>query len=585
MNDRLIVMEKTGFMKDGIIFIVGQKKRGIATLKSLIKNRMPNAKVMVAEDIQEGLQALHKNSDGIVITDQKIFTSLLSELTENKRKATCLEVENQLKACEERYRELLNSMKIGVIIYETHDNGETFTIKDLNRGAEAIERVKGSDVIGRRVDHVFPGIHRFGLIEVLKRVYRTGTPEHHPIALYTDERIEGWRDNYLYRLPSGEIVTVYTDETERKQAEYALQKSEERYRNIFENISEGIFQTTPDGRYLLVNPALASMYGFESPEEMKNTVKDIQQHYVNPEDRVRFKRLIESQGYVKGFEASQYHRDGSTIWISINAHVVRDEKGNVLYYEGTAKNITMRKKTERELLEQQEQLRALSTRLVEIEETERRRISQELHDSVGQNLTALSINLNIIASQLQDATEAVLSRLKDSLIIIEQTTEKIRDVMSDLRPSVLDDYGLLAGLRWYGRLYSLRTGIDITVDGDDPPERPSVSVENALFRISQEALTNIAKHSGATEVLVRLKVKNSVLQLSIEDNGKGFDMEEVAHYNRDIKKTMNREGYKEKRIKWGLTTMRERAISVKGNIRIESQKGKGTKVIVDVPLS
>lgn len=578
-------MKKTAQKTDGVVLITGQKKKDFTSLKSLIEDSLPDARLIVAEDVKEGLEALHKDSDGIVIIDQKIFTSLLSGVSEKKTEDTCIEVEKELKACEERYRELLNSMKIGVIIYETRDNGETFIIKDLNRGAEAIEKVKGPDVIGRRVDHVFPGIHQFGLMEVIKSVYRTGIPEHHPIALYSDERIEGWRDNYLYRLPSGEIVTVYTDETDRKQAEYALQKSEERYRNIFENISEGIFQTTPEGRYLLVNPALASMYGFESPEEMINNVKDIQQHYVNPEDRVRFKRLIESQGYVKGFEASQYHRDGSTIWISINAHVVRDEKGSVLYYEGTAKNITMRKKAERELLEQQEQLRALSTRLVEIEETERRRISQELHDSVGQNLTALSINLNIIASQLQDAPNTVLSRLKDSLIILEQTTEKIRDVMSDLRPSVLDDYGLLAGLRWYGRLFSLRTGIEVTVDGEDPPERPGISVENALFRISQEALTNIAKHSGAKEVFIRLNIENSILRLSIEDNGRGFDMEEVAHYNKDIKKAMNREGYKEKRIKWGLTTMRERAISVKGDIHIESQKGKGTKVIVDVPIS
>jgi len=580
----MIFMKKTVQQKHGVVLITGQKNRDLTAIRSLIKNGLPDARLIVVEDIKDGLQNLHKDSDGIVITDNKIFTSLLSKASKEKKKHTCMEVEKELTACEERYRELLNNMKIGVIIYETQDNGETFIIKDLNRGAETIEKVKGEEVIGKRVDHVFPGIHRFGLVEVLKKVYRTGIPEHHPIGLYSDERIEGWRDNYLYRLPSGEIVTVYTDETDRKQAEYALQKSEERYRNIFENISEGIFQTTPEGRYLLVNPALASMYGFESPEEMINTVKDIQQHYVNPEDRVRFKRLIESQGYVKGFEASQYHRDGSTIWISINAHVVRDEKGKVAYYEGTAKNITMRKKAERELLEQQEQLRALSTRLVEIEETERRRISQELHDSVGQNLTALSINLNIIASQLQDAPDTVMSRLKDSLIILEQTTEKIRDVMSDLRPSVLDDYGLLAGLRWYGRLYSTRTGIAVTVDGDDPAERPSVSVENALFRISQEALTNIAKHSRATEVLIRLYVKNSILHLSIEDNGTGFDMEEVAHHNKGIKQAINREGFKEKRIKWGLTTMRERAISIKGNIRIESQKGKGTKIIVDVPV-
>ncbi|MBP9560336.1 MAG: PAS domain S-box protein [Syntrophorhabdaceae bacterium] len=520
----------------------------------------------------------------VIIKDKKenITTPILQKIAPEEKTNTCIDTREQLRACQERYQELLNNMKIGVVIYETPDKGKTFYVKDFNRGAEFIEKVKSSEVIGKRIDEVFPGIHQFGLVEVLQRVYRTGLPEHHPIGLYSDERIRGWRDNYVYRLSSGEVVTVYTDETDRKQAEQALQKSEERYRNIFENISEGIFQTTPEGRYLLVNPALARMYGFTTPEEMITTVKDIQHHYVNPDDRDRFKKLIEDQGYIKGFEASQYRKDGSTIWITINAHVVRDEKGNIVYYEGTTKDVTMRKKAQRELLEQQEQLRALSTRLVELEETERKRISQELHDSVGQNLTALSINLNIIASQLQDnAQDTILSRLKDSLKILEQTTEKIRDVMSDLRPSVLDDYGLLAGLRWYGRLFSSRTGIDVWIHGDDPTERPSLSIENALFRISQEALTNIAKHSGATEVNIHLHKKNRILQLSIEDNGIGFDMDDVTYYNKGIREDRN---ISEKRIKWGLTTMRERTISIRGSIHIESQKGKGTKVIVSVPL-
>ncbi|HOJ43301.1 MAG TPA: PAS domain S-box protein, partial [Syntrophorhabdaceae bacterium] len=313
-----------------------------------------------------------------------------------------IEIEGELKRCKERYRELFENMKIGILIYETYDSGKTFIIKDINRGAENIEKIARDTLIGKNVELALPEIKNSGLIDVLKRVYKTANPEYYHIGFYKDDNLTGWRDYYVYKLSTEEIVTVYTDETERKQIEEKLLKSEERYRNIFESIIEGIFQTTPKGRFILVNPALAHMYGYDTPEEMINTVEDIQRLYVNPEDRVRFKRLIETYGFVKGFESSQYHKNGSQIWISINAHAVKDKEGNIVCYEGTAENITLRKKAEKELLEQQEELRSLSKRLVDIEEAERKRFSQELHDTVGQNLTAISINLNIINAKIHD---------------------------------------------------------------------------------------------------------------------------------------------------------------------------------------
>jgi hypothetical protein len=141
----------------------------------------------------------------IIIKDKKenITTPILQKIAPEEKTNTCIDTREQLRACQERYQELLNNMKIGVAIYETPDKGKTFYVKDFNRGAEFIEKVKSSEVIGKRIDEVFPGIHQFGLVEVLQRVYRTGLPEHHPIGLYSDEWIRGWRDNYVYRLSSG----------------------------------------------------------------------------------------------------------------------------------------------------------------------------------------------------------------------------------------------------------------------------------------------------------------------------------------------------------------------------------------------
>jgi PAS domain S-box-containing protein len=138
----------------------------------------------------------------------------------------------------------------------------------------------------------------------------------------------------------------------------ALRASEQKYRTIFENSVEGIFQSTPEGRYISVNPALARMIGYDSPEEIIKSITDIRkQAYVNPEDRVRYKKIIEEQGIIEGFEMQHYRKDRSIIWVSINARAVKDKAGKLLYYQGTIGDITSRKQTEEELTQTLEKLR------------------------------------------------------------------------------------------------------------------------------------------------------------------------------------------------------------------------------------
>ena len=142
---------------------------------------------------------------------------------------------------------------------------------------------------------------------------------------------------------------MYEDITERRRAEQAQSEAEERFRSLFENATEGIFQSTTDGRYLSVNPALARMCGFASPSEMISSVEDLgKEIYADPNVRVVFKRLIEKYGSVKDFEYEVRRRDGAKIWISENAHVVRNPDGEILSYEGTIEDITARKRAELE---------------------------------------------------------------------------------------------------------------------------------------------------------------------------------------------------------------------------------------------
>ena len=222
----------------------------------------------------------------------------------------------------------------------------------------------------------------------------------------------------------------------------------------------------------------------------------------------------------------------------------------------------------RVIARQNEKLEAakISRRLVEVQESERRTLANALHDLVGQKLTALNINLNIVKSESACAMTAQSgTRLDDSLKIVEETIESIRDVMAELRPAVLDDYGLTAALRWYAEQFSKRTGVATTVIEQGPGRLP-VAVEEALFRIVQEALANVAKYARATHATVTLDVTAQASCLTIADNGFGFDSTVPQQPARDRG--------------WGLMIMRERAAAVGAELKVESAPGQGTRIIV-----
>jgi len=249
------------------------------------------------------------------------------------------------------------------------------------------------------------------------------------------------------------------------------------------------------------------------------------------------------------------------------------DDGDVLAMETLADQIAVaihNARLFRDMRQQSELVRALAIRLAEVEEIERQRLARELHDQVGQNLTALGINLNIVQAQIPDASHSpARHRLDDSLSLVEQTTERIRDLMADLRPPVLDDYGLVAALRWYGEQFAARSGINVIIDGEEIQPRLSPRAEGALFRIAQEALTNVAKHAQASQATVAVKAGTDLLQMVITDNGLGFDPAQRSEPG--------------ERYGWGMLTMTERAAAIGGRFEVESQPGRGTRVVVEVP--
>lgn len=224
------------------------------------------------------------------------------------------------------------------------------------------------------------------------------------------------------------------------------------------------------------------------------------------------------------------------------------------------------------LKQQQAQLRALSNILAETEDAERRRLARELHDQVGQNLSVLSLNLNIAQSQMpKNAPEMAHSCLENSMSLAREVARRARDIMVDLRAPVLDDYGLAAALKWYGERFAAWSGVEVAVQSAADAPRLDALVENTLFHIAREALTNVAKHAQATQVVITVESTDKNVRLMIVDDGIGFDSAAPPHRNSD-----DREG-------WGLLSMSERAAALGGTCRCISHSGQGTQVIVEAP--
>ncbi|GEM_PF-2644061 len=222
-----------------------------------------------------------------------------------------------------------------------------------------------------------------------------------------------------------------------------------------------------------------------------------------------------------------------------------------------------------QLTESQTQLRGLSKQLVRTQEDQYSHLASELHDRVGQAMTAININLNIMRKLLPGTTpQDIVSRLDDTENLVKESVDRMRAIMAEFRPPMLDQYGLAAALYWYGEQYSQRTKVMVAInDRYLNHTRLPVEIEIALFRIVQEALNNVAKHAQATRVNIELIETSRDILLIVTDNGQGFDTKQPA---------LDAPGH------WGTTIMRERARAINGRFTLRSVPGRGTQVIVRV---
>ena len=259
-------------------------------------------------------------------------------------------LQDELELCKAKLKVLFENVSSGVAIYEARNAGEDFVFKDFNSAAERIEQTKKEDLIGKSVVEVFPGVKEFGLFEVFQRVWKTGTPEYHPISTYKDERMAGWRENYVFKLPSGEIVAVYDDVTEHKHSELAIRMSEQCFRAIADYTYDWEVWVSPAGRPMWTNPAVQRVTGYTVKELM--AMVDYPKTIVYEADQGKMGRAFRSA--LKGSTGNDVQfriqcKDGKVIWAEISWQPIYDEKGFSLGHRESIRDITARKEAEQAL--------------------------------------------------------------------------------------------------------------------------------------------------------------------------------------------------------------------------------------------
>lgn len=355
------------------------------------------------------------------------------------------------------------------------------------------------------------------------------------------------------RLRNGDIQTTVQDITEQRAAEEARVESEQRYQDLVEQAADAIWLRAADGRTVFVNDAACRLLGYTREEMLESRAAQLIHasdpgttgimDALQPLETLRLERVMR-------------HKDGHPIPVEASCHRLADGSMQVISHD-----ITERKRSAAELQE-------MSRRLSEAQETERRAIARELHDEVGQSLTATRINLRDLSQQALDSS--LQQRLTDTEEIIAELLDKVRQMSLDLHPSVLDDLGLVAALRWCVRTRTTGSNFDVVFDLPEELPRFDDMAEITLFRVFQEALSNVLKHAQAQHLKVSLRYHDGRLDLVLKDDGKGFDAEAAR-----------RAAFSGKSL--GVLGMQERVRLAGGEFVMDSAPGKGAEVRVSLP--
>ncbi|MGI9056629.1 MAG: PAS domain-containing sensor histidine kinase [Pyrinomonadaceae bacterium] len=356
-----------------------------------------------------------------------------------------------------------------------------------------------------------------------------------------------------------DVSELKSKEAEVEEVLQALRHSEKLQRNIFEFAPDSMLVINHLGKIARVNSQVEKMFGYTPAEIIGKSILDLM-----PE-RFRMSHIIHQNNFMQnphlremggGRELYALRKDESEFPVDIILSPIRTENETLVI--AVIRDIERRKKNEEALKNYAEQQKIISRRLLEVQEAERRHLALELHDEIGQKLTGLKLTLEMIARQNEESDSIKLAQN-----LVNEVMAKVRKLSLDLRPATLDHLGLLSAFLWLIRNYTAQTNIEIDFNHTEiEGRRFSTEIETSAYRVVQEALTNIARHADVKTAKIRIWTDKSNLNLTIEDKGRGFDLEQILAEGNST----------------GVAGMRERVLFLNDDFQIETAPGKGTKI-------
>ena len=521
--------------------------------------RMDPGKKLIEQEINENRLRLALNKiDKSRIASLNLMEDLRDEIEFRKK------TENELRASESKLRSLFTTMQEGFALHEIicDKTGRPIDYRflEINPAFEKLTGLKAQDIIGKTSMEVLPESEPFW-IEKYGQVALTGNQiifENFSHVLNKYYSVSASSPEY------GKFTTIFIDITERKTSEEAVMLEKENFRHSLEDSPLGVRIVSNNGKTLYANKTILDIYGYESLRELQDT--PLISRYT-PESYNEAQRRKQSRKKndlsPKNYEVSIVRKNGEIRHLKVNRKKVLWD--SVLQFLVIYEDITEVKTREIELKKSHEELVQLNLYLQRVREEERKLIARELHDELGQSLTAVKIDLGTLKMDIDDK-KSLKSKIEQISNLVSDSIGTVKRLTSELRPLMLDDLGLITAIEWYTAEFEARTGVktQLFLEKDIALKKDH---ELVIFRIIQESLTNIARHSKAHNAIIHFSKKKRNVILEIRDDGIGFK-ESTQKFSKSF----------------GLLNMIERAKELGGNLVIESEPNKGTIVRLSVKI-
>jgi PAS domain S-box-containing protein len=506
---------------------------------------------------------------------------------------------DELEILLDKYTELYDFAPVGYFTLAADG-----IIRLVNLTGATMVGIGRSNLIGRSFAMLVAKGQRAGFRTFLKQVFASATKQAAEFDL-ADENLATRTVTIEARRSPNELEcsAMILDITGRRQALEQMRVSEIRYRRLFEAAHDGVLIIDPGtSRIIDANPFMTRLLGYPRDQLIGKELFEIgllkdeaasrqMVRKLKRDHEIRYEDLpLESQtGRHQDVEvvANLYHEDGQPV-IQCN---IRDITARKLAEDMSSRNVKLKQEIVcRQLVEedlrknrkeqsrllrqsrlQQKQLRALSHRILHAQEEERKRISRELHDVIAQTLVGISVHLSVLDQGNAASPESFRTQISNTRLLVESAVKIVHDFARELRPSMLDDLGLIPALHVFMEQFMADTGIRVSLEASAQIDQSATKARTVLYRIAQEGLTNVARHAKASHVEVRIEGLDDIIRMTIRDNGQGFQ-------------TIGKAGSKKKN-RLGLIGMRERAEMVGGSFQVDSAPGQPTTVRVEIPAT